>query len=326
MSRYFGVGKATSWGVPVAVTDYIEILNESLSEDNQVIFDLDVSSRDPRSHSPGPFAVSGDIVFNPRPDNCGQLFAWALGSDMVSQPDPTNAPNTYEHTIKGADTLPFFTGEVGVDNPSDVVAKKYDSLMVDTVRLAHDPEGRLEMTCGLRGRSVDVGGVPGTPSFSVLSPFVFHMAQIKIAGVSNDNVEALNININNNLQPRPQVGSRFVAEYKPGPRVVDGSFDISFESADEFKRFLGGAAATTPQDSLSTVSLEIVYTSYELIEATYYYKLGVSLPQVVYTTHNANIDRRERVVEGVGFRAIYDPTSGSPIVVTLVNKDASAYI
>jgi len=199
-------------------------------------------------------------------------------------------------------------------------------MMVDTLRVSHDPEGLLEISASLRGRSVDISGTPLTPSFSTLAPFVFHMGQFKIAGTANGNVEGVTINMNNNLQVKPDANSRFVGKYKPGLLVVEGSFDISFEDLDQFKRSLGNATATVPQNVIEEQSFEAIYTSYELIEATYYYKLAFNLPKVAYSVHRANIDRRNRVVEGVDFRAVRDPTEGSPIIVEIINKDSGAYV
>jgi len=325
MTRYLGIGKATTWGTAATITDFIEIINETLREDHRLIVGEDVSNRSNRAHAVGQFGIDGDIVFNPRPDNVGQILAWLLGSDVVSQPDPTGAPNTYKHTMKQANDLPFFTAEVAIDNPANIGVKRYDSMMIDTLRLSHNPEGLVEISASLRGRSIDISGTPLTPSFSTLAMFVFHMGQFKIAGTANGNVEGVTVNINNNLQVKPDANSQFVGKYKPGLLVVDGSIDISFEDKSQFERFLGKAGATTPQQALTNFSFEIIYTSYELIEATYYYKLGLKFPQIVYSIHRANIDRRNRTVEGVDFRAFRDPTEGSPIVVELINKDSSSY-
>jgi len=325
MTRYLGIAKATTWGSAVAITDFIEIINETLSENHALIVAEDVPNRSSQKQLPGRFGVEGDVVFNPRPDNVGQILAWLLGSDTVSQPDPVNAPNTYSHKIKQADDLPIFTAEVGLDNPSNIGVKKYDSMMADTVRISHDPEGMVEITATLRGRSVDISGAPLTPSFSTLMPFVFHMGQFKIAGTANGDVEGVTININNNLQAKMDENSRFVGKYKPGLLVVEGSFDISFENMDQFKRFLGKATATTPQNVIEEVSFEAIYTSYEAIEGAFYYKLAFNMPKIVYSVHRASIDRRSRIVEGIDFRALRDPTEGSPIIVEVVNKDSAAY-
>jgi len=325
MTRYLGIGKATTWGTAVSITDFIEIINETLREDHRLIVAEDVTNRSTQKHAAGQFGVDGDIVFNPRPDNVGQILAWMLGSDSVSQPDPTGAPNTYKHTIKQADDLPFFTAEVAIDNPANIGVKKYDSMMVDTLRVSHDPEGLVEISASLRGRSIDISGTPLTPSFSTLMPFVFHMGQFKIAGTANGNVEGLTINMANNLQVKPDANSRFVGKYKPGLLVIDGSLDISFEDKSQFERFLGAPGATVPQNAFGNFSFEAIYTSYEQIESTYYYKLGFKFPQIVYAVHRANIDRRNRVVEGVDWRAFRDPGEGSPVVVELINKDSSSY-
>ncbi len=332
MTRYFAMSPPTpaaaNWGTPGTRNQYMEIIAETLSQNNNLIFDEDVSNRSPRTQNAGPFEVAGDVTLHPRPDNIGYWLAAILSPSLST---PTSCTNTRQHRFKQAETLNHFSGETVIDNPEAIGTIAYDGLMVDTMAFSHDPEGRLEMVASLMGRSADISGSAGTPTFSTLNPYVFHMGVVSIAGVQNNSVEAMSWSIVQNLQKVPVTNSRFPARYKPGGLVIEGTIDISFEDLTHFKQFLGAAAATTPASDIDAIQLEIAYTEFTAIEsspcaADQYYKLAFDFPSIVFNTNAANINAQERVIQNLSWRALYDATNASAIVVDVVNLDIADYV
>ena len=331
MVRYLGFGKASDWGTEVSITDFIDINTENIGEDNQTIFDDGVGSRDAKTWSAGRFNAEGSFDFVARPDNIGQMLAYFLGADSSTTiASPTGCSSVKTHTITGADSLPIWTLGVGVDNPANIIERTYDTVKTDTITLSHDSEGRLMVNVGVKGRKIRIDKAMETPSFSSLNAFVFHMAQIKIAGSSNGDVENVTINGTNNLQFKPTANSRFPGEWKEGLRVIEGTFDISFENDNEYNRFLGNSTATDPENTLTAVDLEIVWTSYTEAEScgggSAVYALSLDMPTSVYLTTNANINSRDRVIQNVSFRAAYNSTNASALTAKLDNVDAAAYV
>jgi hypothetical protein len=336
MTRYVAVSNPTStvanWGTPDTLTAYIPVISEGIKEDNQNIFDRDVSSRSSRAQNAGGFDASGPITWNPRPDDIGELLAGCLGSAAVGAPTtPAGCSSAKEHTIKmGSGDLPHLTLEVGVDNPADIGVKTYDTMMVDSLEFSHDAEGRLEATAEVKGRSLDISGSMGTPSWSTLNPFVFHMADFKIATVSNTDIENCSFKFSNNLEKKPEPNTRFPGRWKPGDLMVEGNFDISFENTDMFERFLGLiTTAQTPQDTIAPFQFQVEYTSYTVAEectGTAYYRLYFDFPSIVPKVNAVNIDGRKRAIQNIEFEALLDVTDASPVVAYLLNLETVAYI
>tara|TARA_Y100000310_G_scaffold344437_1_gene457193 strand:- start:530 stop:1543 length:1014 start_codon:yes stop_codon:yes gene_type:complete len=336
MSRYVALSKPshTAWGTAIGVDSYLDAITETLSEDNQVIFDEDISNRSPRGQSAGPFEPSGSVTINPRPNTVGYLFAGVLGSSTVATlvGPPTGCSNTKEHTIKQNEDnkIPNLTIDVAMSNPTNIGVRRYDSAVIDGLELTHDSEGRLELVADFMGRSMSINHDVGTPSFSTLNPFVFHMGTLSIASVANTDVQNMSVRIRNNHTRKPEANSRFPGKPKPGPLLVEGTLDLSFENRNQMRRFLGSSTATSPQDSLSSFELRMTWTSYTSTEScvagTAYYKLTMLMPAVILTTSSANIDKQEPMVHNLGFRALYDSGTSTPITVSIINLDSSAYI
>jgi len=96
-----------------------------------------------------------------------------------------------------------------------------------------------------------------------------------------------------------------------------------FKKRDIFQLFWEKAGATGPSGKVSPTSIKLKFSSVDEIISGYPYYLEIYLPKVYLDTTEANIDRRERIMQSVDFTAIYDATEGAGVKYT-VRNDRSA--
>jgi len=304
MVRYVALGKESSFGSEASPTRYIDLARESLSQRHDWIIPELASARWPKYALKGPIRVEGSLDMYVRADNIGEILLAVLGSVETSQPDPDNAPNVYKHTFTPADSLPSYTVHV----VSEVTGRKFLGCVAR----------RLELTCAageLLGASLDVVGkeeaalTPGSPTFSTLPFFSFADISDFLVGGVDVSVRAFALRVENDLVDDWYVlGDRKLPEIPVRGLTVEGSFDLKFSDRTHLDRFLNA----------EETKLKCIFTGPE-IEGDYWNELRIYLPRIVYTAAGANIDRRELLVEGVEFRALYDEAEDFVIRVTLQN-------
>ena len=305
MVRYVALGKESSFGTEASPTRYIDLARETFTTRHDWIIPELASARWPRYALKGPIRVEGSLDMYVRADNVGELLMAVLGSCLTSQPDPDNAPSVYEHHFTPADSLPSYTIHVA----SEVTGRKFLGCVAR----------RLELTCAvgeLLGASVDFLGreeqplTPGTPSWGEAPFFTFaDLLEFSVGG-SAVSVRAFTLRIENDLvDDWYLLGDRRLAEVPVRGINVEGSFDLKFSDRTHLDRFLNA----------EETYVLIKFQGPE-IEGGKPYWLEILLPRVVYTAAGANIDRRELLVEGVEFRALYHEAADRIIDILLRNK------
>ena len=319
MARYLGVAEESSFGTPVTVDKYIDIVREGIVSSPDARFRRTVRGRPTFKHGAGLYSIAGPFDMFVEPENhFGWLLKWALG-DVTSELQGTTA---YLHTFKGADTIKPFTCGICWDaiNEKQIAGAILDVLTIEAVK-----GQALTATASILGKTEALISV-ATPSFSDLDAFEHYHADPKIENVSQTIVEAFRVTIANNVYPVSDIGvlgDRFLPRIELRERVVTGSMDLAFENADEYKRFLGDAVATAPTEPLGTVDLECEFDTGILIETTYNYLFDIEMPKCVYTAGDVHIVEQERKVLRIDFQAEYDSTLASEIAVKLQNTVTS---
>jgi len=317
MARYLGIAKETVYGTPVTPTKFIDIIKEGIGADQEILLDETVRGRDYYKQSAGPVKVGGGFPFFVAPENgIGQLLYYCLGAVSSAQQGGTSA---YLHTITPADDQPSFTVEKGLDA---VTALQYPGCKVGKLTLKSVKKEKLSCTVDLIGKTEKVVSL-STPSWSNLPDFTFAQGTFKLNAVACGDIMAIQAAISNALRGdeyRP--GSRVISKLPVGARAVDGSFDIEFVDKVQLERFYGAANATEPQDTLTGVALDLLWEG-ALIEGAYKYSLGLEIPQVYYNTAKALLNKRDLIVQGIEFKAIYDATATYAIRAKLQNKETA---
>jgi len=317
MARYLGVAKETVYGTPVTPTKFIDIVKEGLGADQEILLAETVRGRDYYKQSAGVVKVSGGFDFFVAPENgIGQLLLFCLGDVDSEQQGETDA---YLHTITPVEDQPSFTVEKGLDN---ITGLQYPGCKISRLTLKSVRKEKLSCSVEAIGQTEKVVSL-STPSWSNLPDFTFTQGTYKIDTVACGDIIGIEARISNALQGdefRPQ--SRVISKLPAGLRTVDGRFDIEFVDEAQLEKFYGAAAATEPQLDLTGVALDLKWEG-AVIEDPYKYYLQLEIPQIYYTTAKAVLSKRDLIVQGVEFKAIYDATSTYAIRAKLQNKETT---
>lgn len=243
MRSHFGFGEESTWGTPVAPTNFIEFNSETLNKQVGRIKAASINRRGlPNTHvSPGGIMVEGDVSFEAQYDGWLKLAKHAFGTLVTSQPDPTGAPTAYQHKFTIADTPQTgLTVEVFRDTSQFVTepskAHQYAGCKVSRIEFGCAVDENLRVTCGFIGKE-ETRAAKATPSYNSARLAIYHQGVVKW---NNNDIEvsSFNIALDNGLGLRPKLGSRYSREPVPDQKLqVTGSFEMEFKSWEQYDDF-----------------------------------------------------------------------------------------
>ncbi len=310
MSRYVGFGKQSAIDTPSAPTSFLDAVRFDVSLEKPVIRRRTIAGRWVSDYAPGKAVARGEVEFYLNPKSLGAPLLMTLGNISTGQPDPTNAPNVYEHTFTPLEVggqPPSYTVELGADG----IARRIVGAIGESMAIEVAPGEYATATLTILGVKEEQAA-PSTPSFPQLRDWTSHDAQVQVGGTPAE-LQALSLEINNNPSAEHHViGSRYLTRHELGELEVSGSMDIRFLDRSHLDRFL--------QDQ--ETSLTITFTGPE-IEAGYSYQLVISLPRIVYDSWSAEVSSSEMVVQSIEFVAV--KPQGDDVVRILLRNDEEGY-
>ncbi len=310
MSRYVGLGKQSALDAPSTPTRFLDAVRFDISLEKPVIRRRTIAGRWVSDYAPGKAVARGEVEFYLNPKNVGDPLLMTLGNISTSQPDPSNAPNVYEHTFTPLEIgvqPPSYTIELGAEGMARrVIGAIGESL---TIEVAPGEYASATLTIlGVREESA----TPSAPSFPQLRDWTSHDAEIQVGGQPAE-LQALSLEINNNPDAEHHViGSKYLTRHELGELEVSGSMDIRFLDRTHLDRFL--------QDQ--ETSLTISFTGSE-IEAGYRYQLVITLPRIIYDSWSAEVSSSEMVVQSIEFVAVRP--QGDDVVKVILRNDEEGY-
>jgi hypothetical protein len=265
---FLGYGEESTYGTTGTRTHYLEILNESLQASVARIETQALVRRGVHSNrvASGAKSISGNIEFEATYDGWMKLAKQAFGRIDNTSPDPTNAPTAKQHKFTIADTLPTgLTFEIFRDTTDFVTeANKsflYKGCKINTMEFSCGVDELLKINCGIMGQDDD-RATKTTNAFTSSELAVYHEG-IVTWGSTELPVESFSIQLNNNLEMRPKLGSRLTREPLPSGKVeVTGTFAIEFDTWAQYDDFKN---ATYRQLDLSFTGDVIASTTYNKI-------------------------------------------------------------
>ena len=320
--RFIGIAEETTFRTPVSATEWIDIVSESINPNRNVIDVETAGRRELVARVPGPFFVSGSFDMIVNADNITKLLKWLLGN--VSTSDDGGSPAVYKHEFTPGDSIKSFTLEIcpGVGGQSRQIA----GTAVRSIAFEAPARELLTATVEVLGAKEELIS-SSTPTFSSLRPFIFFEGSLTLEGSSVGRAEAFRCTIANTIPDDTHVlGDMFLPAIDLLGIRVTGDMDVAFTSWDYWKRFYGSATATEPQTSIEPVSLQFKMTGQSTgssVAGFENYLLQIDIPKAILDATNANFDRRERIVQGLGFGAVYDESSDYIVKVTVVNKKSA---
>ena len=250
-----------------------------------------------------------------------RLLKWGVDTS----PSQTNDGTRYKWTFEPTQDLLCFSTEL---SPGiGTYARRVINSLVSSIAVEAAAREVVTSTISILGGKEKLVTPQSSPNFSTLPPFVFH--QGAVSGLVTANVEAFRFTYENALfEDAFALGSRFLpsVSLKPGAISLTGDLDLAFQDWATYQKFLGSASATEPLGELTAYSLTLDLTGPSAGGAGEYsnYRFKVEIPVLYLDTSEANFDRRERIVQAVGFTAIAPDLTTNPLVrFTIVNKLSS---
>lgn len=283
MKGFFGIGKETTWGTPVAVTDYAELLSESLSEgiDRFEVKNIFGGLYEPADVA-GIHRIAGDISLAGYPLILGHLLKAAMNvnsqSVVLSGSLWTHRFNTPQGDFSADAAGVPYTVEMNRDQTS---SHQYGGMNLDRLVMALAPNQDLRLTASFVGKSAALltattPTFPGSPS----DPFTFDTSSIQLGGSATSRIEALQISIDNQLEGIPALnGSTNIARIKRrGPQMVRLSGTIDFPDSTEYLDFKNQTQRAFKLALFKTTSFHFL----------------IDIPQFVYTAFPLGTAGRDR--------------------------------
>jgi len=326
MVRFIGIGKESTYRTAVSVTEYIDVISESIEPSWDRVKLEQAGYRFATDKLPGGFKETGSIDLYVDAQSISKFFEGLLGS--VSTSDDGQSPVVaYKHTITPATSLPSYTLEVFPESPA-TYSRQIAGTGILSMRLEAEAGSPITASIGILGAKESLISPSSTsPTFANVSPLPFNNSSVEMEDSAIATVEAFRLDISNTIPDDAFVlNDMFLPALRLEGGEVTGEMDIAFTAWSYYQRFYGSASATEPSESPSTVKIELIGTggSTGSSGAGYEnYSLHITLPKCRLDTSRANFDRRSRIVQRLGFEALYDSSSGYAIQVEIVNTKSA---
>lgn len=311
---FIGIGKETTWGTPVAVTDYVEAMSESLKLDIDRFPIKNITNRyEEPSDQAGVKRITGDISLAGNPSQIGHFLKGALQTKSVSIIASGSLwTNTFMSLKSGdefsADTpLQPYTVEVFRDVTSSA---QYAGCVVDTLAINLQPNQDVRFTAAFIGKDqASIAATTATFPNSPVAPFRFDTASLQIGGAATAKLEALTVEIANNLNgiPRLNASDTIAAIRMSDFQMVNISGTVEFTSLDEYDDFV----AQTEQALVVSVTKASSFA------------MTIDIPKMVYTAFPTGISGRERLSIDFTGKGFYHSGSGTAIQIDLTTINSS---
>lgn len=322
---YLGISEEPSYGGGGSPSVYLPIRSEGFTLGNNPLIDSNIRGRARYLAAAGVLDDDGDLELVAGPENgLGYLLKGTLGSAAVTASDGSgdSTDDTGTHTFVPADTLPSYAVEVGLGS---IDAFRHVGSGFDALTLSHTPEEYLVVSTDITAKEPQLQGTQATPTYTDLRPFVWHDGALDLDGTDRTpDLAEFEVELANGIDEKIR-GERSPSKAHLGDLEVSGSLNLDFEDTTAAELFLGSTGATSPAQELYKASLNATWTSPEIVAGTQAYELSVDLPAITLSTHEAQLNEQDAILENIGWEAEFDPTAGYEVQFTLINSQTTAY-
>lgn len=313
-TRYIGIGEEATYGTEVAATNYLKGASTEEFEtklDNIIIDSMTYLTHEDaaagKKHSEGGFTAPVTAE-----NGIGWLLKWALGNLTTTQPDATNSPSVYLHTILPANTVKSFTSRIGRDDEEI----PYAGQLIKSIEITGKIDELVIVKITTVGKGEGASGSLNTPTYTTTRYLKFTDSAITIGGTDyTGKVSSIDIKIDNkfNTDKAYALGN---AEFQVQPvlegREVTGTIDLIDKDGTIKTAFLNTTKA----------AIVVTFTG-DAIDASYNEYLKITIPAAVYDSYKDSVDKTTQVAPSVPFKAVYDATTTGEIKAELENTVTS---
>lgn len=296
---FVGIAKESTFGTPVAATDYFEIMSEniSLSIDRYPTRNAFGGFYEPDDMA-GARRISGDLVMAANAVSIGHLLKAVFNSQSITTVLSGSLWKTQFSTVKSefADGVPSqpYTLEVHRDVTS---SHRYSGAIGNRLGLSVVPNQDLRATVGWIAKSPSLIArsaptFPGSPR----DPFAWDTTSIALDGSATARWESFNMTVNNNLTGilALNASTEIARMRRGGPQEIRIGGVLDFIDVAEYEDFRQQTERQLRVNFFRANSFNLL----------------IDLPRFVYTTFPVGIPGRDRLTIGFDGMAKYSTTSG----------------
>ncbi len=299
---FLGIAKETTWGTPVAASDYVELMSENLSTtiDRFPTRNIFGGFYEPDDYA-GARRTAGSVVHAAHPVSLGHLFKAVFNNSSASTVLSgflwtMNYTSTKSEFADGVPRQPY-TLEI---NRNVTSSHRYSGAICNKLTLALAPNQDLRVTAEwlAQSRTLLAATTPTYPASSV-DPFTFDTCSVSVGGAGNARFEAFTLVVDNGLEGilslnnTNQIAS---IRYRDVQMIrIRGTLD--FPDVTEEQDFINQT------ERAMTLSLTRAQS----------FQLVMSIPRFVYTAFPMGMSGRGRLTVGFQGNARYQASSLSAI-------------
>ena len=307
MSRHVGVGVESTYGTPVAPTEFTEAVSETLQQVREFENITTIRSNSTRVVNELSNRIEGDIVLTGNFQDIGYLLYSFIGDVDTAGAGP------YNHTFPGSTGTAGRTGvssTVEVRRDSDTRTWRYAGCKTTGFQIAASLGQSPQLTFSFVGKS-EATGTAATASYPDFDPMLVTDMSISFDGGSTT-VDATDISLNCAwpVDNPYAIGSAAFAKEPIDNDVlaVSGSATVLFEDGEmtEYGYF----------DGSTDVDVQIIIS-----DGTH--SLTVNMNKTRITAAPVNLSGRERLVGTFEWQSFFDTTATENIQIVLTNDDAT---
>ena len=247
----------------------------------------------------GNIDVGGPVPFELPILGIGSVLKHALGGKVTTGAGP------YVHTLKRGALPAGLSIEKGFTDIAQYIV--YRGCKVDKLSINIPVNGLVTGTLDLKGKDhAESGTSLGTPTAVAHAPYAEQDA-VLLEGGGAVTLLGLSFDVTNELDVVEQIGSRFPAAITEGKGECTGTVTVMFENLTMYNKWKN-ETATSLTATLTQGAASIAF----------------SFPNVRYfEDSHPKIASGQGVVQTFKFRALYDGTALSDIVVTIINTEVT---
>lgn len=326
---YCGVTEEDSYGAGGEPSLFIPIRSDGFGLENSPLFDSNIRGRDRFTAAAGVFTDDGSVELVAGPENgLGLLLKGAFGSASVTtESEGSGTDNVGTHTFDGSDFIPSYAVELGLGG---IDAMRHLGCGVDTLELSNTPEEYLVTSVDFNAKEPELQGSQASPTYTDIRPFVWHDGVVSFDGTDRTaDMSEFTFSLENNIDGKVR-GNRTQDKAHVGERVISGTLNLDFENIDALEMFLGGepgSSTQTVQGGMYKASVNALWTSPEMVVdgGSSQYSLEVDVPKVTLTTHEAQLNEQDAIIENIEWDAEVDASDGYDAQAILKNGITDAY-
>jgi len=293
VGSFLGFGEQTGYSTKVSPTKFLPLISggDSLVREEARIETggIDSIGFSSTRFTRGRSDVSGSEEIEILYEGTELLFKHLFGQVATTQPDPSNAPNVYDHTFTIADTLPVgLTVEVNRGGTSFFVT----GANIQSATLTQDLEAFMTLSMDIIGRVMAIG-TASNDSIPTVNGFTAPDVLLQWNAIQQQ-VSTWNVVINNTLDPdRIFIGGRFKKQPVRGGRIeVTGGIEVEFIDDVLFTDFINATQRALVISSVGTT-----------IEGGFNNSFTLTVPIAVLTAAPIQVSDEGRITYTADFKA-----------------------